>query len=36
MRAIGIEVQTQALPPDALFAPDGPLFQRQFDLVLLA
>ena len=34
MRAIGIEVQTQALPPDTLFAPDGPLFQRQFDMVL--
>ncbi len=34
MKAIGIDVQVQALPPDELFSPDGPLFQRQFDLVL--
>jgi peptide/nickel transport system substrate-binding protein len=34
MKALGIDIQVQALPPDQLFAPDGPLFQRQFDLAL--
>ncbi len=34
MKALGIDIQIQALPGDQLFAPDGPLFQRQFDLAL--
>jgi peptide/nickel transport system substrate-binding protein len=34
MKALGIDIQVQPLPPDQLFAPDGPLFQRQFDLAL--
>jgi len=34
MKALGIDIQIQALPADQLFAPDGPLFQRQFDLAL--
>jgi peptide/nickel transport system substrate-binding protein len=34
MRDIGIEVQVQALPAEDLFSPDGPLFQRQFDMAL--
>ena len=34
MRDIGIDVQVQPLPPEELFNPDGPLFQRQFDMAL--
>jgi peptide/nickel transport system substrate-binding protein len=34
MHAIGIGVDLQPLPTDQLFDPGGPLFQRQFDLVL--
>ncbi|KPV50665.1 ABC transporter substrate-binding protein, partial [Kouleothrix aurantiaca] len=34
MRDIGIDVQVQALPAEDLFSPDGPLFQRQFDMAL--
>lgn len=34
MKALGVDIQIQPLPPDQLFAPDGPLFQRQFDLAL--
>lgn len=34
MQAIGIDIQVQTLPPDQLFSPDGPLFQRQFDMAL--
>lgn len=34
MKALGIDIQIQALPGEQLFAPDGPLFQRQFDLAL--
>jgi len=34
MKALGIDIQVQPLPADQLFAPDGPLFQRQFDLAL--
>lgn len=34
MRALGIDIQVQSLPGEQLFAPDGPLFQRQFDLAL--
>ncbi len=34
MKAIGVDVQIQPLPSDQLFATDGPLFQRQFDMAL--
>jgi peptide/nickel transport system substrate-binding protein len=34
MRAIGIDIQIQPLPSGALFDSEGPLFQRQFDMVL--
>ncbi|HJZ47587.1 MAG TPA: peptide ABC transporter substrate-binding protein, partial [Roseiflexaceae bacterium] len=34
MKAIGIDVQPLPVPSDQLFGPDGPLFQRQFDLAL--
>ena len=36
MQAIGIEVDVSVLPSDQLFAGDGPLFQRQFDMALFA
>ncbi len=36
MRAIGIQIDIQKVPPDQLFSPDGPLHQRQFDMVLFA
>jgi peptide/nickel transport system substrate-binding protein len=36
MQAIGIEAELSVLPADQLFAGDGPLFQRQFDLALFA
>jgi peptide/nickel transport system substrate-binding protein len=36
MQAIGIGVDLSALPADQLFAGDGPLFQRQFDMALFA
>jgi peptide/nickel transport system substrate-binding protein len=36
MQAIGIEVELSVLPADQLFAGDGPLFQRQFDMALFA
>ncbi|HEU5100920.1 MAG TPA: peptide ABC transporter substrate-binding protein [Roseiflexaceae bacterium] len=34
MKAIGVDVQPLLVPAAQLFAPDGPLFQRQFDLAL--
>ena len=34
MKAIGVDVQVQPLPSDQFSGPDGPLFQRQFDLAL--
>jgi peptide/nickel transport system substrate-binding protein len=35
MQAIGVQIDLKPMPPDQLFAaPDGPLFQRQFDLAL--
>jgi peptide/nickel transport system substrate-binding protein len=34
MKAIGVDIQPLPVPADQLFAPDGPLFQRQFDLAL--
>jgi peptide/nickel transport system substrate-binding protein len=36
MQAIGIEVGVSVLPADQLFAGDGPLFLRQFDMALFA
>ncbi|MFL5804170.1 MAG: peptide ABC transporter substrate-binding protein [Roseiflexaceae bacterium] len=36
MRAIGIDIDVTPLPADQLFAPDGPLFQRQFEMALFA
>ncbi len=36
MQAIGIEIEVATLPAGQLFAPDGPLFQRQFEMVLFA
>jgi peptide/nickel transport system substrate-binding protein len=36
MQAIGIAVDISLLPPNQLFAGDGPLFQRQFDMALFA
>lgn len=36
MKAIGIGIELNPLPADALFAPDGPLFQRQFELALFS
>jgi peptide/nickel transport system substrate-binding protein len=36
MRAIGIQIDVTPLPADQLFAPDGPLFQRQFEMALFA
>jgi peptide/nickel transport system substrate-binding protein len=34
MLAIGIDIQVQALPLEQFIGPDGPLFQRQFDIAL--
>jgi peptide/nickel transport system substrate-binding protein len=34
MRALGVDIQPLPVPADQLFSPDGPLFQRQFDLAL--
>lgn len=34
MKAIGVDIQPLPVPAEQLFAPDGPLFQRQFDLAL--
>jgi len=34
MRAIGVDIQPLPVPADQLFSPDGPLFQRQFELAL--
>jgi peptide/nickel transport system substrate-binding protein len=36
MKAIGIDIEITPLPADQLFAPDGPLFQRQFEMALFA
>ncbi len=36
MQAIGIDIEVTTLPANQLFAPDGPLFQRQFEIVLFA
>jgi len=36
MAKIGVEIETTPLPADQLFAADGPLFQRQFDMALFA
>ena len=36
MQAIGIDIELTPLPASQLFAADGPLFQRQFDLALFA
>lgn len=36
MKAIGVDIQVSALPADQLFAADGPLFQRQFEMALFA
>jgi peptide/nickel transport system substrate-binding protein len=36
MRAIGIDVEVITLTTGELFSPDGPLFQRQFELALYA
>lgn len=34
MRAIGIDVEVTTADSNSLFAPDGPLYQRQFELAL--
>jgi peptide/nickel transport system substrate-binding protein len=34
MKAIGVDIQPLPVPAEQLFAADGPLFQRQFDLAL--
>jgi peptide/nickel transport system substrate-binding protein len=36
MRAVGIDIEVITLTSAELFAPDGPLFQRQFELALYA
>jgi peptide/nickel transport system substrate-binding protein len=36
MQAIGIDIELTPLPSSQLFAADGPLFQRQFDMALFA
>ncbi len=36
MQAIGIGIDLNPLPPDELFAADGPLFQRQFEMALFS
>jgi peptide/nickel transport system substrate-binding protein len=36
MRAIGIDIEVITLSTAELFSPDGPLFQRQFELALYA
>lgn len=36
MREIGVEIDLNPLPSDQLFAGDGPLFQRQFEMALFA
>jgi len=36
MQALGIEIDVVSLPANELFAADGPLFQRQFEMVLFA
>ncbi|HET9224525.1 MAG TPA: peptide ABC transporter substrate-binding protein, partial [Roseiflexaceae bacterium] len=36
MQTIGIDVELNVLPSHQLFAGDGPLFQRQFDMALFA
>jgi peptide/nickel transport system substrate-binding protein len=36
MRAVGIDIEVITLTTGELFAPDGPLFQRQFELALYA
>jgi peptide/nickel transport system substrate-binding protein len=36
MSALGVAIEVVPLPSDQLFAADGPLFQRQFDLALFA
>mgnify|MGYP001056018943 CR=1 FL=1 len=34
MQAIGVQVVVEQIPSESLFAPDGPLYLRQFDLAL--
>ncbi|MCS6842047.1 MAG: peptide ABC transporter substrate-binding protein [Roseiflexus sp.] len=34
MRAIGVQIDINEAPPDEMFASDGPLYLRQFDLAL--
>lgn len=34
MRAIGVQLDVETTSPEGLFAPDGPLYLRQFELVL--
>lgn len=36
MKAIGVDVKVTTLPPEDIFAPNGPLFLRQFELALFA
>lgn len=36
MKAIGIAIELKPLPADQLFDPNGPLFQRQFELALFS
>jgi peptide/nickel transport system substrate-binding protein len=36
MRAIGVDIEIAALPSSELFAADGPVFQRQFEMALFS
>jgi peptide/nickel transport system substrate-binding protein len=36
MKSIGVEINVRTLPPEEIFAPNGPLFLRQFELALFA
>ncbi len=36
MKAIGVDINVRTLPPEEIFAPNGPLFLRQFELALFA